>query len=201
MNWLSVARLFLFGARDIWFVVGIPIYFYSVLSDGTEEGNRTAFFIIGSFMAAWIILYGLIQGLAPKILKASTRSEEALILDARRWALVLSVIPGVLTCAALMADGASIWLTAALILGLLGFGAVFAVNSSLHSYLILSFTRAERVSMDVGFYYMANAGGRLLGTVLSGASYEFGGLGLLLGTATLFILLSAVAAGRLQVGG
>ncbi len=201
VNWLSVARLFLFGARDIWFVVGIPIYFYSVLSDGTEEGNRTAFFIIGSFMAAWIILYGLIQGLAPKILKASTRSEAALILDARRWALVLSVIPGVLTCAVLMADGASIWLTVTLILGLLAFGAVFAVNSSLHSYLVLSFTRAERVTMDVGFYYMANAGGRLLGTVLSGASYEFAGLGLLLGTATLFVLLSAVAAGRLQVSG
>lgn len=201
VNWLSAARLFLFGARDIWFVVGIPIYFYSVLSDGSEEGNRTAFFIIGSFMAAWIILYGFIQGLAPKILKASTRSEEALISDARRWALVLSVIPGVLTCSALTVEGASPWLTVALILGLLVFGAVFAVNSSLHSYLVLSFTRAERVTMDVGFYYMANAGGRLLGTVLSGASYEFGGLSLLLGTATLFVLMSAVAAGRLQVGG
>jgi hypothetical protein len=198
VNWLSVARLFLFGARDVWFVVGIPIYFYSVLSDGTAEGNRTAFFIIGTFMAAWIILYGLIQGLAPKVLRAGTRSEEALIADARRWAFLLSAIPAALACAAFMKTGPSDWLTALLIVGLLAFGAVFAINSSLHSYLILAFTKSERVTMDVGFYYMANAGGRLIGTVLSGAAYQVGGLVLLLACATGMVLMSMIAAGQLR---
>jgi hypothetical protein len=87
------------------------------------------------------------------------------------------------------------------VIGLLAFGAVFAVNSSLHSYLILAFTRAERVTMDVGFYYMANAGGRLLGTILSGATYQVGGLSLMLGTATAMVAISALLAGRLRPEG
>ena len=198
VNWLSIARLFLFGARDVWFVVGIPIYFYSVLSDGSEDGNRAAFFLIGVFMSVWIILYGLVQGLAPKILKAGSRTEVSLVRSARQWALLLAVIPGVLTVAAVSAAGPSLWLTIVLVFGLLAFGAVFAVNSSLHSYLILAFTQADRVTMDVGFYYMANAGGRFLGTVLSGAACQLGGLELLLGTATCMVLLSGLAAGRLD---
>ncbi|MEY8880502.1 organoarsenical effux MFS transporter ArsJ [Donghicola sp. XS_ASV15] len=199
VNWLSAARLFLFGARDVWFVVGIPIYFYGVLSDGSEAGNRAAFFMIGSFMAVWIILYGLVQGFAPQILKAASRSEADLISDARRWALLLALVPGALTSIVLFSGEPSIWLTSILIVGLLCFGAVFAVNSSLHSYLILSFTGSERVTMDVGFYYMANASGRLLGTLFSGFSYQVGGLPLLLGTATALVLLSALAAGRLRL--
>lgn len=199
VNWLSAARVFLFGARDVWFVVGIPVYFYAVLSDGTEAGNRTAFFLIGSFMAGWIILYGLVQASAPRILRAAKRSEGELVASARGWAMGLAVIPAVLTVAAALSDGPQPWLTAVVVAGLLGFGGVFAVNSALHSYLILAFTKAERVTMDVGFYYMANAGGRLLGTVLSGASYQLGGLTLMLGTATVMVGLSAVAAGRLEV--
>ena len=96
------------------------------------------------------------------------------------------------------APGPAPWLTAVLVAGLLAFGAVFAVNSSLHSYLILAFSRSERVSMDVGFYYMANAAGRLAGTLLSGLTYQAGGLALMLGTATLLVALSALAAGRLR---
>jgi hypothetical protein len=103
----------------------------------------------------------------------------------------------VLTAAALASTGPQPWLTTTLVAGLLVFGAVFAVNSALHSYLILAFTQAERVTMDVWFYYMANAGGRLLGTVLSGLTYQVGGLPLMLGTATLMVALSALAAGRL----
>ncbi|MCU9840208.1 organoarsenical effux MFS transporter ArsJ [Ruegeria sp. WL0004] len=197
INRLSLARLFLFGARDVWFVVGIPIYFYAVLSDGSEDGNRTAFYLIGTFMALWIVLYGGVQAAAPKLLYASTRPEAELIAAARRWAWGLSLVPAILTAAALFASGPQPWLTVMLIVGLLVFGAVFAVNSSLHSYLVLAFTRAERVTMDVGFYYMANAGGRLLGTVLSGLTYQAGGLGLMLGTATVMIVLSALAASRL----
>jgi hypothetical protein len=197
VNWLSAARVFLFGARDVWFVVGIPIYFYGVLSDGSEAGNRAAFFLIGTFMAGWIILYGAVQASAPKILRARSRPEAALIAAARGWALALCGVPAVLTALALMAGGAQTWLTMALVVGLLVFGAIFAVNSALHSYLILAFTRAERVTLDVGFYYMANAGGRLLGTLLSGLTYQLGGLALMLGVATGMVTLSALAAGRL----
>ncbi|MEO0485549.1 MAG: organoarsenical effux MFS transporter ArsJ [Pseudomonadota bacterium] len=198
INWLSAARVFLFGARDVWFVVGIPIYFYQVLSNGTVDGNRAAFFMIGTFMALWIILYGIVQASAPKLLRAATRSEGELTQAARGWAWALAAVPAALTIAALAATGPAPWLTAALIAGLLAFGAIFAVNSSLHSYLVLAFTKAERVTMDVGFYYMANAGGRLIGTLLSGLTYQAGGLPLMLGTATVMVALSALAAGRLK---
>nr|WP_217358505.1 organoarsenical effux MFS transporter ArsJ [Ruegeria atlantica] len=197
VNWLSAARVFLFGARDVWFVVGIPIYFYAVLSDGTEEGNRTAFFMIGTFMAVWVILYGAVQASAPKILRASERTEGDLIRAARSWAVTLFCVPAALTLAALLSSGPQAWLTVALVLGLLVFGAIFAVNSALHSYLILAFTKSDRVTMDVGFYYMANATGRLVGTVLSGFTYQVAGLPLVLGTAALMVALAALTSGKL----
>lgn len=198
INWLSLARLFLFGARDVWFVVGIPIYFYSVLSDGTEAGNRAAFFTIGTFMAIWIILYGAIQAFAPRILRAGERSEADLTAAATTWAQILFAVPMVLLVAAWMSPTPSIGLTLALVIGLLAFGAIFAVNSSLHSYLVLAFSKSERVTMDVGFYYMANAAGRLSGTLLSGVTYQVGGLPLMLGTAAAMVALSSLAATRLR---
>ena len=193
INWLSAARVVLFGARDVWFVVGIPIYFYAVLSDGTTDSNRTAFFLIGTFMAVWVILYGLVQASAPRILRAKSRSTSQLISAARGWAWAFAMIPAVLAGATLIANGPQTWLTLTIIGGLLMFGALFAVNSSLHSFLILSFTEAERVTMDVGFYYMANAAGRLIGTLASGLSYQIGGLPLMLGIASGMVALSAVA--------
>ena len=198
VNWLSVARVFLFGARDVWFVVGIPVYFHAVLSDGSGAGNRAAFFMVGGFMALWIIVYGAVQAAAPRFLRARTRPEADLIGAARGWAVLLMMVPAALTVATLAADGPQAWLTAVLIAGLLAFGGIFAVNSALHSYLILTFSEDERVTMDVGFYYMANAGGRLVGTVLSGLTYQVGGLGLTLGTATVMVAASALAAGRLR---
>ena len=197
VNWLSAARVFLFGARDVWFVVGIPIYFYAVLSDGTEEGNRAAFFMIGTFMAVWIILYGAVQANAPRILRASDRTEGDLIRATRSWAAILFCVPAALTLAVLLSNGPETWLTLTLVAGLLVFGAIFAVNSSLHSYLILAFTRSERVTMDVGFYYMANATGRLAGTVLSGLTYQVGGLPMVLGTAAVMVGLAALTSGKL----
>lgn len=198
INLLSLARVFLFGARDVWFVVGVPIYFSSVLSDGSPEGNRAAFFMIGSFMALWTILYGGVQAAAPKLLQASQRTEAELASAAARWAVYLmlptALLSGLIWSYAL--PGA--WTTVALIAGLLIFGAIFAVNSSLHSYLILAFSKGDRVTMDVGFYYMANAAGRLLGTLLSGVSYQLGGLTLCLATAAAMIALSAVFAARLR---
>ncbi len=198
INWLSLARLFLFGARDVWFVVGIPVYFYAVLSDGTAAGNRTAFFLIGTFMALWIICYGAVQAAAPRLLQAKTRSEHALVAAARHWATGLALVPAALTVATLLSDGPAPWLTAFLGLGLLVFGAVFAVNSALHSYLVLAFSKEERVTMDVGFYYMANAAGRLIGTLLSGLSYQIGGVPACLATATAMVAISALAASRLS---
>ncbi|MHA7887284.1 organoarsenical effux MFS transporter ArsJ [Roseicyclus sp.] len=198
VNWLSAARVFLFGARDVWFVVGIPVYFYAVLSDGTVEGNRVAFFTIGTFMAVWIILYGAVQASAPRLLRAQARGEAALIGGAWIWAGALAVLPAALAALVWWAGAPAPWLTVTLIAGLLAFGAVFAVNSALHSYLILAFTRAERVTMDVGFYYMANAAGRLIGTLLSGVSYQLGGLPACLGTAAAMLALSAVFARRLR---
>lgn len=191
VNRLSLARLFLFGARDVWFVVGIPVYFQSVLSDGTAEGRREAFFLIGGFLALWIIAYGAVQALAPRLLRAE--GEAAAARQAAVWAGLLVPIPFLLAGAAWAAEGPAPWLTATLVVGLLLFGFVFAVNSSVHSYLILAFGSAERITRDVGFYYMANAAGRLVGTLLSGLSYQLGGLPLCLATAGMMALASWLA--------
>ncbi len=198
VNWLSAARVFLFGARDVWFVVGIPIYFHAVLSDGSAAGNRAAFFAVGSFMAAWIVLYGAVQAAAPRLLGAASRSEAEIIGTARHWVAWLALVPTILAGAAWWAGDPAAWLTMTLVAGLLVFGALFAVNSSLHSYLILAFTEDRRVTMDVGFYYMANAAGRLAGTVLSGVSYQAGGLPLCLATAAAMLAASRLCAGRLD---
>ena len=198
VNWLSAARVFLFGARDVWFVVGIPIYFYAVLSDGTVAGNRVAFFTIGTFMAVWIILYGAVQASAPRLLRAEARGEAVLINEAWTWALGLALLPALLAALVWIAPAPAPWLTGTLIAGLLGFGAIFAINSALHSYLILAFTKAERVTMDVGFYYMANAAGRLIGTLLSGLSYQWGGLPACLGVAAVMLALSGLLARQLR---
>ncbi len=198
INRLSLARVFLFGARDVWFVVGIPVYFYAVLSDGTTDGNRTAFFLIGSFMALWIILYGAVQALAPRILQAARRPAAKLITAARDWVVVLALVPAVLALAVWLSDGPSPWLTGVLVTGLLIFGALFAVNSALHSYLILAFSQGNRVTMDVGFYYMANAAGRLMGTLLSGVSYQMGGVALCLAMAAIMLAISGWAAAQLR---
>ncbi|WP_145111009.1 organoarsenical effux MFS transporter ArsJ [Cereibacter sediminicola] len=192
INRLSLARMFLFGARDVWFVVGIPVYFQSVLSDGTAEGRREAFFLIGGFMALWIIGYGAVQGMAPRLIRGDATAQ------AQRWAGWLTPIPFALAALALVAGGPAPWLTLTLVAGLLLFGFVFAVNSSLHSYLILAFSKAERVTMDVGFYYMANAAGRLIGALLSGLSYQWGGLPLCLATAGAMAAASWLAARRIR---
>jgi hypothetical protein len=193
-----VARVFLFGARDVWFVVGIPIYFYAVLSDGSTEGNRNAFFLIGGFMAIWIILYGLVQGNAHKILRAATRGPSALIQDAARWARILLSVPICLSLFLYLRPDATMPNATVVVIALLIFGAIFAVNSSLHSYLILEFSAGSRVTMDVGFYYMANACGRLIGTLLSGLSYQIGGVDACLGVAASMLVISATAASRLK---
>jgi hypothetical protein len=168
--------------------------------------------MVGGFMAIWIIGYGVIQAATPKFLRAKEKSVAEAVGLARRWVGLLTMVIAALAFAAVAATvqtgavGAwiarlgdpAIWLTAALVIGLLVFGAVFAVNSSLHSYLILAFSQADRVTMDVGFYYMSNAAGRLIGTLLSGLSYQFGGLSLCLATAAAMSALSWLCAGWLK---
>ena len=190
INQLSLARAFLFGTRDTWFVVGVPIYFYSVLSDGSQEGARSAFFMIGTFMALWVIGYGAIQALAPRLLARTIKSTSETISTARVWIGILSLIP---LCLAFASWANPPGLVGIVVFGLLLFGVVFALNSSLHSYLILALTKKDRVTLDVGFYYMANACGRLLGTLLSGLSYQLGGLPLCLTTAGLLALFGLAA--------
>jgi len=192
VNWLSLARVFLFSARDVWFVVGVPLYFYGVWSDGSDAGNKAAFFMIGSFMALWLIGYGIVQGSAPKIL-ARLPVQSAFAL-----AMLLAFVPLILAIVLWLSSSA---VTPLVVIGLFVFGFGFALNSALHSFLILSFSTDARVSMDVGFYYMANAAGRLLGTLLSGVAYQAGGLELCLLIASLMLFLSAAVARRLPQSG
>jgi MFS family permease len=178
INILSAARLFLFGARDVWFVVALPVYLSSVL--GWDHWS------VGGFLAIWIIGYGLIQALAPKITGNSPTSPP-IPKDTSRWTLTLAIVP-LLIYLGMSYSG---YTQTVLLSGLILFAFLFAINSSLHSYLIVSFARADGASLDVGFYYMANAGGRLLGTVLSGWLYQVSGLGVCLLVSTGFIALAA----------
>lgn len=200
VNRLSLARMFLFGSRDVWFVVGIPVYFQSVLSDGTADGRREAFFLVGGFMALWIIAYGAVQGFAPRLIGAKGQTEDAITRKAVAWAAALVPLPFALAAAVWLAGAPTLWLTVTIVLGLLVYGFVFAVNSSVHSYLILAYGSAERITRDVGFYYMANAAGRLAGTLLSGISFQIGGLALCLATAGTMALASWLAARWLGAG-
>jgi MFS transporter, APGE family, 1-arseno-3-phosphoglycerate exporter len=191
---LSLARMFLFGARDTWFVVGVPVFFYEYLSDGTPSGAREAFFLIGSFMALWIIFYGVVQASAPRLLASRTGTISETIGAARFWVAALTSVPLMLALAAFLEPSG---IGVIIVLGLLLFGAVFALNSALHSYLILAFSNSDRVTMDVGFYYMSNAAGRLLGTLFSGLFYQMGGLPACLAMAAVMSGASWLSAERL----
>ena len=168
VNYLSFGRVFLFGARDTWLVVGLPVFLYSMMSDGSIDANKQAFFVIGTFMAIWTIFYGFVQGLTPKILSQN----ESLGKQTKFWASLLIGIPILLLLLSSYFEEHKLYITISV---LFIFGFVFAVNSSLHSFLILKYTDKNRVTLDVGFYYMSNAFGRLIGTLLSGLSIQFGG--------------------------
>ncbi|MHC8371476.1 organoarsenical effux MFS transporter ArsJ [Pseudomonas sp. MDT1-85] len=179
INILSAARMFLFGARDVWFVVALPVYLSSVF--GWD------FWKVGGFLAAWVIGYGIVQSFAPRI----TGKQRGQVPDGRAaflWALALAGLP------AAIALGLNTGLSqqGVLLGGLMVFGALFAVNSSLHSYLIVSYAKEDGVSLDVGFYYMSNAMGRLIGTVLSGWVYQAFGLGACLWISSAFVIFAAL---------
>jgi len=180
INILSAARFFLFGARDIWFVVALPVYLYEALS--------WDFMAVGGFLALWVIGYGVVQASAPRLVRRAHHGGGPGGDTAKSWAMLLAFSPAAIAIALLEGLPAE----TVLIIGLALFGFLFAVNSAVHSYLILAFAEHDKVAMNVGFYYMANAGGRLTGTVLSGWLYQQYGLTGCLWGSTLFVLLAAI---------
>jgi predicted MFS family arabinose efflux permease len=164
INRLSAARLALFAARDVWFVVSVPIFLASVLG--------WSFTQIGAFLALWVIGYGIVQGTAPVLLRTVTKSRP----PGPRLASTLGLALAGVTALIPIGLSLEVHAEATMLGGLTVFGFVFALNSSVHSYLVLAYSEADRVSLSVGFYYMANAAGRLLGTLLSGVLYQQGGV-------------------------
>jgi len=184
INYLSAARMFLFGSRDVWFVVALPVFLATQLSWDHWQ--------VGGFLALWIIGYGIVQTVAPKL----TGKNSGITPDGKSaliWAAILCVIPAIIA----ICIQSGFYPNTGLLLGLVIFGGIFALNSSLHSYLIVSYAKADGVSMDVGFYYMANAMGRLIGTVLSGYLFQQSGIEACLWVSSLFIAITALISLRL----
>ena len=177
VNLLAAARIFLFGARDVWFVVGVPVFLYA---------SGWTFTMVGGFMAVWTVFYGLVQASAPAIIRRSPDGLSREVPAARLWSALLALVPA-LIIAALAADIA-VRPDIILVIGLAIFGFAFAINSSVHSYLILAYAGSEKAAEDVGFYYAANAAGRFAGTLLSGLLYQWGGLSVCLAGSALMLL-------------
>jgi predicted MFS family arabinose efflux permease len=175
VNLLAAARVFLFGARDVWFVVGLPVFLYA---------SGWTFTMVGAFLALWTIGYGVVQASAPGLVRRSADGLSAEVPAARLWSLLLALVPSLLA-GALIAGLPRADLV--VVAGLALFGFAFAVNSSVHSYLILAYAGSEKAAEDVGFYYAANAAGRFAGTLLSGLLYQWGGLGACLAGSALML--------------
>jgi MFS family permease len=177
INGLAAARVVLFGARDVWFVVGVPVFLYS---------QGWTFTMVGGFLAAWTIGYGLVQALAPHIVQRSADGLSTEVPAARLWSALLALVPMGIAAAVALDVPHLQWV----VVGGLGlFGVAFAVNSSVHSYLVLAYAGSEKAAEDVGFYYAANALGRFFGTLMSGLLYQWGGLMYaLIGSAVMLVL-------------
>ncbi len=187
INLISCARFFLFGGRDVWFVVGVPLFLTDVLGWSYVD--------IGTFMAAWVIAYGFVQAVTPRFVKKSADGVSSEVSAATLWAWGLSSVPFLLALAILglthTGDG-HVLLSIVTVAGLGLFGLFFAVNSSLHSYLILAISDSDKAALNVGFYYMANAGGRFVGTLFSGLLYQLGGVSVCLIGSAVMIAASAL---------
>ncbi|MCT0224037.1 organoarsenical effux MFS transporter ArsJ [Synechococcus sp. CS-1328] len=188
INVLSTARFFLFGARDVWFVVALPVFLQAALGWKYWE--------VGGFMGLWVIGYGIVQGSAPALRRSWGQSAPPGVSAVQFWSAILTAIPA-LIAVALWQEVAQPGV--AIVVGLAAFGVVFAMNSSIHSYMVLAYTDAESVSLNVGFYYMANAAGRLVGTLLSGALFLVGGMQACLWCSALLVGLSWLSSLRLPV--
>ncbi|MCR9213264.1 MAG: organoarsenical effux MFS transporter ArsJ [Proteobacteria bacterium] len=192
INLISCARFFLFGGRDVWFVVGVPLFLTDVLGWSYVD--------IGTFMAAWVIAYGFVQAVTPRFVKKSADGVSSEVSAATLWAWGLSSVPFLLALAILglthTGDG-HVLLSIVTVAGLGLFGLFFAVNSSLHSYLILAISDSDKAALNVGFYYMANAGGRFVGTLFSGLLYQLGGVSVCLIGSAVMIAASALIVRKL----
>lgn len=182
INTIAAARIFLFGARDIWFVVALPVFLYA---------NGWSFWEVGGFLAIWTILYGGVQGIAPAIMRVTATGTDSRV-GTVGWAVALALVPLGLFGFMMVNPDVSV-----LISGLLVFGVVFAVNSSLHSFLIVAYAGSKKAAEDIGFYYAANAAGRLAGTFMSGFLYQQGGLLACLAGSALFLVTTALVVTRL----
>lgn len=184
INILSAARIFLFASRDVWFVVGVPIFMTSILGWGFTQ--------VSGFMAAWIIGYGIVQASVPKVLRRTT-DELTGTRAAQVWVFILAFLPAIIALG-LSNERTGLELPPSIVLvgGLGVFAVVFAINSTIHSYLIVSFSDKDKIALNVGFYYMANAIGRLFGTFLSGAVYQYAGITACLWVSALLVLTSAL---------
>jgi MFS family permease len=181
INLLAAARVMLFGARDVWFVVGVPVFLYA---------SGWTFTMVGSFLALWTIGYGAVQALAPALVRRSPDGLSTEVPAARLWSGLLAVVPLALAGLVLAQVDHLQWVVVG---GLALFGFAFAVNSSVHSYLVLAYAGSEKAAEDVGFYYAANAMGRFIGTLLSGLLYQgFGLVGALAGSAVMLAACWAV---------
>ena len=190
INVLSFARFFLFGARDVWFVVALPVFLETYLNWNFSE--------IGAFLGLWVIGYGFIQAFAPSLRNLWGNKTSPGVSSVQFWSAVLTAIPALIAIALWRQSNPEIAITAGLIL----FGFIFAMNSSIHSYMVLAYTDKENVSLNVGFYYMANAAGRLIGTLLSGVLFMLGanasiGMQLCLWCSSLFVFISLLTSLRL----
>ena len=185
VNVLAAARIFLFASRDVWFVVGLPVFLRTVLG--------WSFWEVGGFLAIWVIGYGAVQASAPKFVRR--RAAEGHGEPDGRTAALIAFILAFFPAAIAIALSAGVDQTFSIIVGLAAFGVIFAVNSAVHSYLILSYSQGDKVAMNVGFYYMANAAGRLIGTLLSGLLYQWQGLTACLWASVIFV----IAAGLLSL--
>jgi predicted MFS family arabinose efflux permease len=174
VNLLAAARIFLFAARDVWFVVGLPVFLRTELD--------WSFWQVGTFLAVWVIGYGIVQATAPRFTKNPDGRTAA------QLAFVLAAFPAGIA----IALGADMDPTVVVVGGLIAFGVIFALNSAVHSYLILAYAEGDKVAMNVGFYYMANAGGRLAGTILSGLLYQWEGLVACLWASVAFVLAAGL---------
>jgi predicted MFS family arabinose efflux permease len=185
INILSAARFFLFGSRDVWFVVGLPVFLRGPLG--------WSFYQVGGFMAIWVIGYGIIQSSAPTLIKRFGSGQPPSTSTIRFWTFTLTIVPAAIAIALFSGVNPNY----AIVAGLMLFGVVFAFNSAVHSYLVLAYTDDDKVALNVGFYYMANSGGRLAGTVLSGLVYQWAGLVGCLWTSAAFVLAAALISWKL----
>jgi MFS family permease len=178
VNVLAAARIFLFASRDVWFVVALPVFLRTQLG--------WSFWVTGGFLAVWVIGYGIVQALAPRFVRrrADEGDGEPDGGTAMRLAFVLAAFPAAIAIG--LEAGADPAIV--LVVGLIAFGVIFAMNSAVHSYLILAYAEGDKVAMNVGFYYMANAFGRLIGTILSGVLYQWQGLEPCLWVSAAFVL-------------